>query len=103
MENKNEEQNREQSKPNDDTSKESKSKEENDDKKESEQKSSETFASSNDSIKLRVESSSVKKDIETRDDGNEEDNDDSPFKLQCLIDVPDYGFVGADGSYQEPF
>lgn len=32
-----------------------------------------------------------------------EDTSDSPFALQSLVDVPDFEFMGADGSYQTPF
>lgn len=33
----------------------------------------------------------------------EESADDSPFALQSFLDVPDFEFMGADGSYQQPF
>lgn len=33
----------------------------------------------------------------------EENTGDSPFALQSLVDVPDFEFMGADGSYQTPF
>lgn len=32
-----------------------------------------------------------------------DDNSDSPFALQSLVDVPDFEFMGADGSFQTPF
>lgn len=42
-------------------------------------------------------------DKEKPEETLEENTSDSPFALQSLVDVPDFEFMGADGSFQTPF
>lgn len=48
----------------------------------------------------------TKKSVEATPEKKEEEEgkeDDSPFALQSFLDVPDFEFLGTDGSYQQPF
>lgn len=42
-------------------------------------------------------------DKEKPEETLEENTSDSPFALQSLVDVPDFEFMGVDGSFQTPF
>lgn len=42
-------------------------------------------------------------DHDTKEITTEDDISESPFAFQSLVDVPDFEFMGLDGSYQDPF
>ncbi|KAG5879934.1 hypothetical protein JTB14_008399 [Gonioctena quinquepunctata] len=51
----------------------------------------------------RLESSEDAVEAEPTEDTEEADGFPSAFEFQSLVDVPDYGFMGLDGSFQAPF